>query len=89
MEELHHLSVVGRERRHGTAQGPCQLAPLERIVRARRIGIGQLASPALVGVAVERHLRDIKGMQIYEGTSHIQRVIIARDLLGEDQEKKP
>ena len=31
---------------------------------------------------VERHLRDIKGMQIYEGTSHIQRVIIARDLLG-------
>jgi alkylation response protein AidB-like acyl-CoA dehydrogenase len=33
---------------------------------------------------VERHLRDIKGMQIYEGTSHIQRVIIARDLLGED-----
>jgi butyryl-CoA dehydrogenase len=37
---------------------------------------------------VERHLRDIKGMQIYEGTSHIQRVIIARDLLGEDQEKK-
>lgn len=34
---------------------------------------------------VERHLRDIKGMQIYEGTSHIQRVIIARDLLGEDR----
>jgi hypothetical protein len=30
---------------------------------------------------VERHLRDAKGMQIYEGTSHIQRIVIARDLL--------
>jgi len=33
---------------------------------------------------VERHLRDIKGLQIYEGTSHIQRLVIARDLLGRD-----
>jgi butyryl-CoA dehydrogenase len=31
---------------------------------------------------VERYYRDIKGLQIYEGTSHIQRVIIARELLG-------
>jgi alkylation response protein AidB-like acyl-CoA dehydrogenase len=34
---------------------------------------------------VERHYRDSKGLQIYEGTSHIQRVIIARELLGRDQ----
>lgn len=33
---------------------------------------------------VERYLRDAKGLQIYEGTSHIQRVIIARDLLGKE-----
>jgi alkylation response protein AidB-like acyl-CoA dehydrogenase len=33
---------------------------------------------------VERHYRDIKGMQIYEGSSHIQRIIIARDLLGRE-----
>lgn len=33
---------------------------------------------------VERFYRDIKGMQIYEGTSYIQRVIIARDLLGKE-----
>jgi alkylation response protein AidB-like acyl-CoA dehydrogenase len=33
---------------------------------------------------VERYYRDIKGMQIYEGTSHIQRIIIARELLGRD-----
>jgi alkylation response protein AidB-like acyl-CoA dehydrogenase len=34
---------------------------------------------------VERYYRDIKGLQIYEGTSHIQRLIIARDLVGRDQ----
>ena len=34
---------------------------------------------------VERYYRDIKGLQIYEGTSHIQRVIIARDLLGREE----
>jgi butyryl-CoA dehydrogenase len=34
---------------------------------------------------VERYYRDIKGLQIYEGTSHIQRIIIARELVGRDQ----
>ena len=33
---------------------------------------------------VERHYRDIKGLQIYEGTSHIQRIVIARELVGRD-----
>jgi alkylation response protein AidB-like acyl-CoA dehydrogenase len=33
---------------------------------------------------VERYYRDIKGLQIYEGTSHIQRIVIARDLLGKE-----
>jgi alkylation response protein AidB-like acyl-CoA dehydrogenase len=33
---------------------------------------------------VERYWRDAKGMQIYEGTSHIQRIIIARHLLGKE-----
>ena len=31
---------------------------------------------------VERYYRDIKGLQIYEGTSQIQRIIIARELVG-------
>ncbi len=30
---------------------------------------------------VERHLRDAKVTEIYEGTSEIQRIVIARDLL--------
>ena len=29
---------------------------------------------------VERYYRDIKGLQIYEGTSHIQKIVIAREL---------
>ncbi len=32
----------------------------------------------------ERYLRDIKGLQIYEGTAHIQRIVIARELLGKE-----
>jgi alkylation response protein AidB-like acyl-CoA dehydrogenase len=35
---------------------------------------------------VERYYRDIKGLQIYEGTSHIQRIIIARELVGKDRQ---
>ncbi len=34
---------------------------------------------------VERYYRDVKGMQIYEGSSHIQRIIIARELVGRDR----
>ena len=33
---------------------------------------------------LERHYRDALGLTIYEGTSEIQRVILARDLLGRD-----
>ena len=35
---------------------------------------------------LERHYRDAIGLTIYEGTSEIQRVILARDLLGRDPE---
>jgi alkylation response protein AidB-like acyl-CoA dehydrogenase len=37
---------------------------------------------------VERHWRDAKGLQIYEGTSHIQRIVIARQLLGRESEDR-
>lgn len=37
---------------------------------------------------VERYYRDIKGLQIYEGTSHIQRIVIARELVGRDRESR-
>lgn len=38
---------------------------------------------------VERYYRDIKGLQIYEGTAHIQQIVIARDLLGREEELSP
>ncbi len=41
---------------------------------------------------VERHYRDVQGLRIYEGTSHVQRIILARELLGRDAgpgEKRP
>ncbi len=33
---------------------------------------------------VERLYRDIKGLQIYEGSSHIQRIVIAREVIGKE-----
>jgi len=37
---------------------------------------------------VERYYRDIKGLQIYEGTSHIQRFVIARDIIGRENKSQ-
>jgi alkylation response protein AidB-like acyl-CoA dehydrogenase len=37
---------------------------------------------------VERYYRDIKGLQIYEGTSHIQRIVIARDIIGREERQE-
>ncbi len=34
---------------------------------------------------VERHLRDAQGLRIYEGTSLVQRIVIARDILGREE----
>jgi alkylation response protein AidB-like acyl-CoA dehydrogenase len=37
---------------------------------------------------VERFYRDVIALTIYEGTSHIQRLILARTLLGKDEEAR-
>jgi len=36
---------------------------------------------------VERYMRDAKITQIYEGTNQIQRLVIARELLGEGDQR--
>ena len=36
---------------------------------------------------VERHYRDVQGLRIYEGTSLVQRIVLAREILG--KEEKP
>jgi alkylation response protein AidB-like acyl-CoA dehydrogenase len=35
----------------------------------------------LAGSPFERHVRDAKALQIYEGSNQVQRIVIARDLL--------
>jgi acyl-CoA dehydrogenase len=37
---------------------------------------------AVVGSPFERHVRDAKALQIYEGSNQVQRVVIARELIG-------
>ncbi len=60
-------------------------AAVEKAAAAANDAVVFLGSRGYVNTSpVERHLRDIKGMQIYEGTSHVQQVIIVRDLLGKD-----
>ena len=34
---------------------------------------------------VERHFRDAQGLRIYEGTSLVQRIVIAREILGREE----
>jgi alkylation response protein AidB-like acyl-CoA dehydrogenase len=36
---------------------------------------------AISGSPFERHVRDAKALQIYEGSNQVQRVVISRDLL--------
>jgi acyl-CoA dehydrogenase len=36
----------------------------------------------VVGSVVERLYRDVRALRIYEGTSEIQKIVIARELLG-------
>jgi alkylation response protein AidB-like acyl-CoA dehydrogenase len=36
------------------------------------------------GSPVERHYRDVQGLRIYEGTSLVQRIVLAREILGKE-----
>jgi acyl-CoA dehydrogenase len=36
----------------------------------------------MVGSVVERLYRDVRALRIYEGTSEIQKIVIARELLN-------
>jgi len=42
---------------------------------------------SLAGSPFERHFRDAKALQIYEGSNQVQRMVIARHLLGDSSER--
>jgi alkylation response protein AidB-like acyl-CoA dehydrogenase len=44
---------------------------------------------AVAGSPFERHVRDAKALQIYEGSNQVQRIVIARDLLRERGSSTP
>ena len=57
---------------------------------AQRDVVGRLRDPDRLccdadAAAVERYYRDAKVTEIYEGTSEIQRIVIAREILSERQ----
>jgi len=39
----------------------------------------------VVGSVMERLYRDVRALRIYEGTSEIQKIVIARELLGKSR----
>ncbi len=48
------------------------------------LGSLQLAGEegVIAGSPFERHVRDAKALQIYEGSNQVQRVVISRDLVN-------
>jgi butyryl-CoA dehydrogenase len=81
---LHAAQLKDRGEKYGTAASMAKLYASEVAVRS-----AQKAVQIHGGVGytkdfpVERYLRDSKITEIYEGTSEIQRLVIARSLLGD------
>jgi butyryl-CoA dehydrogenase len=74
---LHHADAVARAKLYATE------AALRAATKAVQLHGARGYSDEL---PLERYYRDVIALTIYEGTSHIQRVILARDLLGRDEE---
>ncbi|RLA90206.1 MAG: acyl-CoA dehydrogenase [Deltaproteobacteria bacterium] len=67
---------------YDTAAAMAKLFATDAAMRAALEGVQILGGYGYLGdYPLERHLRDAKGTQIYEGTNEIMRLIIARNLL--------
>ncbi len=83
---VHHAGrAVDRGHRATAETSAAKLFATEAAVRAATTAVRIHGARGYSdGYPVERHYRDAIGLTIYEGTSEIQRVILARDLLGKD-----
>jgi alkylation response protein AidB-like acyl-CoA dehydrogenase len=74
---------------HADAVAKAKLYATEAALRAATKAVQLLGSRGYSDEhPVERFYRDVVALTIYEGTSHIQRVILARSLLGKDEEAR-
>jgi len=75
----------GRGERGAAAVAAAKLFATEAAQRAASEAVLLLGSRGYSNESpVERHYRDAQGLRIYEGTSLVQRIILARALLGKD-----
>ncbi|HEX9878874.1 MAG TPA: acyl-CoA dehydrogenase family protein, partial [Candidatus Binatia bacterium] len=85
---LTYRAAWQRDTQSGRSTAVAAMAKLGATEAAQRIidhalqlhgGLGLVS-----GAPVERLYRDIRALRIYEGTSEIQKIIIARTLLGDE-----
>ncbi|MBM3664185.1 MAG: acyl-CoA dehydrogenase [Actinobacteria bacterium] len=81
---LHAASLRDAGQPHGTAGAKAKLVASAVAVRAADVAVQTLGGYGYSAeYAAERLYRDAKITEIYEGTSQIQRLVIARDLFGD------
>lgn len=77
---------AGSDRRKGPATAKYFCSEMVNRVADRAVqvhgGMGYIR-----GVAVERFYRDVRVFRIYEGTSQVQQVVIAREMLREERQR--
>ena len=83
---VHHAaSLRGRGEDDAAAVSAAKLFATERALQTTTTALQLHGNRGYTdALPVERHYRDAIALTIYEGTSHIQRVILARELLGKD-----
>lgn len=81
----HHAAALrDAGRPHGEAGAKAKLFASSVAVRAADVAVQTLGGYGFSAeYAAERHYRDAKITEIYEGTSEIQRIVIARSLMGD------
>ena len=81
----HHAAALrDAGKPHGEAGAKAKLFASSVAVRSADVAVQTLGGYGFSAeYAAERHYRDAKITEIYEGTSEIQRIVIARSLMGD------